>query len=68
MDINKIIGIVRNLKEEAMANTVGGGAIAGTVEAGDDPPVRRRKKKGEPTILARGLMPGARTRWRKGIR
>ena len=34
MDINKIIGIVRNLKEEAMANTVGGGAIAGTAEAG----------------------------------
>ena len=48
-------------------NNVGDGKIAGTVEAGDDPPVRRRKKKGEPTILARGLMPGARTRWRKGI-
>ena len=49
-------------------NNVGDGKIAGTVEAGDDPPVRRRKKKGEPTILARGLMPGARTRWKKGIR
>ena len=49
-------------------NNVGDGKIAGTVEAGDDPPVgRRRKKKGEPTILARGLMPGARTRWRNGI-
>ena len=67
MDINKIIGIVRNLKEEAMANTVGGGAIAGTAEAGDDPPVSKKKKKGEPTIIARGLMPGARTRWRKGL-
>ena len=44
MDISKIIGIVRNLKEDAMANTVGGGAIAGTTEAGDDPPVRKRKK------------------------
>ena len=65
MDINKIIGIVRNLREEAIANTVGGGAIAGTVEAGDDPPVSKRKKK--PPILARGLMPGARTRWRKGV-
>ena len=50
MDINKIIGIVRNLKEEAMANTVGGGAIAGTAEAGDDPPVSKKKKK--PPILA----------------
>ena len=65
MDINKIIGIVRNLKEEAMANTVGGGAIAGTAEAGDDPPVSKKKKK--PPILARGLMPGARTRWKKGL-
>ena len=66
MDINKIIGIVRNLKEEAIANTVGGGAIAGTAEAGDDPPVNKKKEK-KPPILARGLMPGARTRWRKGL-
>ena len=76
MDINKIIDIIRNQKLNEMmgsgavsgpTNNVGDGKIAGTVEAGDDPPVRRRKKKGEPTILARGLMPGARTRWRKGI-
>ena len=26
-------------------NNVGGGKIAGTVEAGDDPPVKRKKKK-----------------------
>jgi len=65
MDINKIIDIVRNLKEEAIANTVGSGAIAGTAEAGDDPPVYKKKKK--PPIIARGLMPGARTRWRKGV-
>ena len=34
--------------EEAMAaptNNVGGGQIAGTVEAGDDPPVKKKKKK-----------------------
>ena len=76
MDIDKIIDIMRNQKLNEMmgagavsgpTNNVGDGKIAGTVEAGDDPPVRRRKKKGEPTILARGLMPGARTRWRKGI-
>ena len=33
--------------EEAVAptNNVGGGQIAGTVEAGDDPPVKKKKKK-----------------------
>ena len=34
--------------EEAMAaptNSVGGGQIAGTVEAGDDPPNKKKKKK-----------------------
>ena len=33
--------------EEAMAaptNNVGGGKIAGTVEAGDDPPVKKKKR------------------------
>ena len=47
MDINKIISIVRNLKEEGMSgptNNVGSGHIAGTVEAGDDPPVRKKKR------------------------
>ena len=48
MDIDKIISIVRNLREEAMVaptNNVGSGKIAGTAEAGDDPPVRKKKKK-----------------------
>ena len=48
MDIDKIINIVRNLREEAMVaptNNVGSGKIAGTKEAGDDPPVRKKKKK-----------------------
>ena len=48
MDIDKIINIVRNLREEAMTaptNSVGSGKIAGTKEAGDDPPVRKKKKK-----------------------
>ena len=44
MDINKIINIIRNLNEDAPVNSVGGGHIAGTAEAGDDPPVRKRKK------------------------
>ena len=49
MDIDKIINIVRSLREEAVmgapTNAVGTGQVAGTVEAGDDPPVRRKKKK-----------------------
>ena len=48
MNIDKIINIVRNLREEAMVtptNSVGSGKIAGTKEAGDDPPVRKKKKK-----------------------
>ena len=32
------------LKEEAPTNNVGGGKIAGTVEAGDDPPVKKNKR------------------------
>ena len=47
MDINKIIDIVRTLKEEGVTNSIGGGAIAGTAPAGDDPPgptVRNKKK------------------------
>ena len=31
--------------EEAITNSLGGGKISGTVEAGDDPPVRKKKKK-----------------------
>ena len=47
----------------APTNNVGGGKIAGTVEAGDDPVVRKKK----PTILARGKMPGARKRFKNGV-
>ena len=42
---------IRNLGEEVAAgptNSVGGGQIAGTAEAGDDPPVRRKKRKRTP--------------------
>ena len=53
--------------EEMMANNVGGGQIAGTAAAGDDPPVNKKKKKGEPTIIARGCMPGARNRFKGGV-
>jgi hypothetical protein len=48
MDINKIIDIIHTLKEEgegggAPTNSLVGGKIAGTVEAGDNPPVDLRK-------------------------
>ena len=48
MNIDKIINILRNLREEAMVaptNSVGSGKIAGTKEAGDNPPVRKKKKR-----------------------
>jgi len=44
MNLDKIIDIVRRQKLNEMM-TVGGGGIAGTVEAGDDPPVRKKKRK-----------------------
>ena len=56
-----------DLYEEMMANNISGGQIAGSVEAGDDPPVNKRNKKSEPTIMARGLLPGARTRFKSGV-
>ena len=61
-NLQKIIDIVHKLQEEIVANNVSGGQIAGTVEAGDDPPVRQKK----PPILARGKLPGMRTRFKKG--
>ena len=47
MDIDKIISIVNTIREEnvdAPTNNVGSGNIAGTREAGDDPPVKKKKK------------------------
>ncbi len=44
--IDIIIEAVRaHLKEDVPINNVGSGNIAGTSEAGDDPPVDLRKKK-----------------------
>jgi len=42
--LDKIINIIRTLREEAPTVNVGGGHIAGTAEAGDYPPVRLPKK------------------------
>ena len=47
--IDRIINIIRSLKEEGMVtgaptNSLVGGKIAGTAEAGDSPPVDLRTK------------------------
>ncbi len=44
MDIDKIIDIVRTLKEEGPTVSLGSGQIAGTVESGDNPPVNKKRK------------------------
>jgi|TARA_B100000900_G_scaffold365519_1_gene340825 hypothetical protein len=43
----------------APTNNVGSGNIAGTAEAGDDPPVKKKKRK--PTVIGRY---GTRRTWR----
>ena len=60
MDIDRVIEIVRNLKEEAPTVSVAAGGVAGY-----DMPLGKNKK---PPILARGRMQGARTRWKKGCK
>jgi hypothetical protein len=60
--INRIINIIRQLKEEgAIANVVGNGekSLGFNIQTGT-PPVNKR-----PPILARGLMQGSRTRWKQ---
>lgn len=39
-----IISIVKTLREDAPTMNLGAGQIAGTKEAGDDPPVFKKKK------------------------
>ena len=54
--LDKFIEVIKSLKEDAApTNNVGSGAIAGTVEAGDDPPVRKKKRYNNiiPTIHTR---------------
>ena len=42
--LDKIISFIREEMSTAPTNNVGGGKIAGTAEAGDDPPVRKKKR------------------------
>ena len=44
--IDRIIDIVRTyLSEEMSTMAIGHGKVAGTVEAGDEPPVRKRNRQ-----------------------
>ena len=60
--LTNIMNMARSIREEAIANSVGGGGVAGLT---GEPPVNLKKKK-RPPILARGKMPGARKRWSNG--
>jgi len=42
--LDTILNIVRTNLYEQPVNNIGGGKIAGSVEAGDDPPVRKKKR------------------------
>jgi hypothetical protein len=42
--LDKVLNMVRSYLYEQPTNNIGGGKIAGSVEAGDDPPVRKRKR------------------------
>ena len=62
--VDKLISIIRQLHEDGMsagANVVGNGekSLGFNIQTGT-PPVNKR-----PPILARGLLPGARTSWKK---
>ena len=65
--LKNVISMVRSLslKEDAPTMSVAAGEIAG-IRPGEDPPVNLKKKK-KPTIIAKGLMPGARKRWSQGM-
>lgn len=68
MDIDKIISILRDLKEEsAIANVVGTGGLTsastppGRMDGYDKVMGLTRRKS--PTIIGKGKYPGARKRW-----
>ena len=68
MKKTKLDRIINLIREEMMGagagaptNNIGSGAIAGSVEAGDDPPVFSKKKR-KPTPVGRY---GTRRTWRQ---
>tara|TARA_B100002019_G_scaffold274936_1_gene272351 strand:- start:103 stop:327 length:225 start_codon:yes stop_codon:yes gene_type:complete len=64
--VDKFLHLFREMMSAgagAPTNNVGSGNIAGTAEAGDDPPVYPKKKKRKPTPVGRY---GTRRTWRQG--
>lgn len=53
--LKKILGYIR---EDVPTLNIGSGNIGGSVESGDDPPVRRKKKK----YISLGI--GSRSKWK----
>jgi len=72
MDIERVIDIIRTIKEENGAavtptNSLAGGQIAGTIEAGDDPPVDLRHRNTKKwNIFFKGLVKQNRKKKKKG--
>ena len=68
MDINRIIDIIRTLKEEGMG--VSAVSAGPTNKTGQDismwTPVMSFAKRNKPEIIGKGTFPGARKRWRNG--
>ena len=71
--LDRLIEIIRYLKEDGVVGGAPTNNASSTTSSGNptiaglppDPPPGRGKKS---PILARGLMPGAHTRWKKGLR
>jgi len=67
MDINRIISIIRQLKEEGIVNAVGAGGLTnaatppGRLDGYDKVMGMVRRKE----IIGKGKFAGARTRWKK---
>lgn len=69
--IDKLIQIIHTLKEEG-GMVVGAGGFTGAADpkgpvAGYDKVMGLTRRKA-PQIIGKGTYPGARTRWRKGLR
>ena len=60
--LQKFIDTIHEMNEEAPTMNIGAGKIAGSVEAGDDPPVNKKKKKN----IYLGI--GSRTQWLRNLK
>lgn len=69
MNIDKIISIIRILKEDG-AMGVAASPPTNNISSGNiakyDPVMSFQRRK-SPEIIGKGRFPGARTRWRKGL-